>query len=105
MLYASKRYPPPSVPPSLPPSTLCYQNQVALDCELGCPSISPPDPDIYLPDAIDPATAAYGRLKAALILHMIEVKLQATDLQDALGQMMVPIADHVVAPEEDHSMR
>lgn len=85
--------------------TLSTQYQVALDCELGCPSISPPDPDIYLPDAIDPATAAYGRLKAALILHMIEVKLQPTDLQDALGQMMLPIADHAVALGEDHSVR
>ncbi|CAM9965047.1 unnamed protein product, partial [Sphacelaria rigidula] len=66
------------------------QRVVALDCELGCPSISPPDPDSYLPDAIDPATAAYSRLKASLILHMIEAKLQPTDLQDALGQMMLP---------------
>lgn len=69
--------------------------QVALDCDLGCPSISPPTPDVYIPDAIDPATAFYARLKAALILHMVEVKLQGTDLQDALGQLMLPIALHV----------
>lgn len=69
--------------------------QVALDCELGCPSISPPTPDLYIPDAIDPATAAYARLKSALIFHMMEVKLGPTDLQDALGQVMLPIAAHV----------
>lgn len=77
--------------------------QVALDCELGCPSMSPPTPDLYILDAIDPATAYYNRLKAALILHMVEVKLQPTDLQDSLGQLMRPIALHV--REEDINLR
>lgn len=77
--------------------------QVALDCELGCPSVSPPTPDLYILDAIDPATAYYSRLKAGLILHMIEVKLQPADLQDSLGQLMRPIALHV--REEDVNLR
>ncbi len=46
---------------------------MGLDCDLGCPSISPPTADLYIPDAIDPATAYYARLKAVLILHMAEV--------------------------------
>eukprot|EP00904_Undaria_pinnatifida_P011037 jgi/Undpi1/7063/HiC_scaffold_21.g09537.m1 len=79
------------------------QKAVALDCELGCPSMSPPTPDLYILDAIDPATAYYNRLKAALILHMVEVKLQPTDLQDSLGQLMRPIALHV--REEDINLR
>lgn len=76
---------------------------MALDCELGCPSVSPPTPDLYILDAIDPAMAYYSRLKAGLILHMIEVKLQPADLQDSLGQLMRPIALHV--REEDVNLR
>lgn len=83
--------------------TLTRIEQVALDCELGCPSVSPPTPDLYILDAIDPATAYYSRLKAGLILHMIEVKLQPGDLQDSLGQLMRPIALHV--REEDINLR
>eukprot|EP00752_Nemacystus_decipiens_P001742 g1685.t1 len=81
------------------------QKAVALDCDLGCPSISPPTPDLYIPDAIDPATAYYARLKAVLILHMAEVKLQPTDMQDALSDVMRPIALHVREPKPDLSLR
>lgn len=54
-------------------------------------------------ETMDPATAYYTRLKAALILHMIEVKVQLTDLQDAIGQLMLPVALH--AQVEDANLR
>ncbi|CAM9321278.1 unnamed protein product [Ectocarpus fasciculatus] len=81
------------------------QKAVALDCDLGCPSISPPTADLYIPDAIDPATAYYARLKAVLILHMAEVKVQSADMQDALGSVMRPIALHVREEKADLTLR
>ena len=51
----------------------CLFLQVGLDCDLGCPAMSPPTADLYIPEAIDPATAYYAGLKAVLVLHMAEV--------------------------------
>lgn len=76
---------------------------MALDCDLGCPSICPPTADHYIMETMDPATAYYTRLKASIIFHMIEVKVQLTDLQDAIGQLMVPVALH--AQMEDANLQ
>ncbi|CAM9558407.1 unnamed protein product, partial [Discosporangium mesarthrocarpum] len=65
---------------------------VTLETELGGASICPPEADNYILETVDPALVGLVRLKAPLIMHLIETKVTRNSVKQSLGLLMLPLS-------------